>query len=479
MLTSRRDFFGQMGDGLVGAALAGLLGKDSCFCSGSSAHAAEVGPSGLGAQPADFEPRATAVIQLFMTGGPSQVDLFDPKPALEKHAGELPRAFLDNVESVGSAGGLMPSPFTFKQHGQSGIPMSNVIPELAECADEITLIRSMWTSSFDHLAAIFFMHSGRTLNLSPSIGAWVVYGLGSENENLPAYVALDDPDKVILAGKSNWQAGFLPPVCQGTRLRSTGTPIINLHAKDEVRCPDPVRGLARELLAAMSRDHRDARGGNAVLDARIASYELAARMQVSATEALDIGQETAETHELYGLNDGMTSSYGRRCLMARRLIERGVRIVQVYMNCNPDDNPWDHHGNIKDKLARSCRQTDKPVAALLKDLRRRGLLDRTLVVWGGEFGRLPISQSGDGRDHGANGFSVWLAGGGVKGGTIYGATDEFGYHAVENRVSVHDFHATILRCLGIDHEKLVFNHHGLDERLTGVEPVRVVKEILA
>lgn len=470
----RRDFFGHMGNGLLGTALAGLFTDD--LISGRPADAAVVTHQGLQPRLPHVEPGATSVIQLFMTGGPSQVDMFDPKPALVKHEGELPRAFLDNVESVGGAGGLLPSPFKFARHGQSGMPMSEVIPHLAECADDIALIRSMWTDSFDHLAAIFLMHSGRTRNLSPSLGSWVAYGLGSENKNLPAYVALDDPDRQILAGKSNWQAGFLPPICQGTRLRSVGSPILHLNAEKEF--PDPVLELSRDLLAALAREHRDVRAGQAELNARIASYELAARMQISATQALDISQETQQTHDLYGLNDKVSASYGRRCLMARRLIERGVRIVQVYMNCDPSDNPWDHHGNIKDALPHSCRQTDKSVAGLLKDLKQRGLLDRTLVVWGGEFGRLPLSQ-GKGRDHGANGFSVWLAGGGVQGGTIYGATDEFGYHAVENRVSVHDLHATILHCLGIDHENLVYNHHGLEEQLTGVDPARVVKEILS
>lgn len=472
----RRDFFGRMSDGILGTAMGTLLSHD--FLSGSPVKAAESGPDQLAPRRPNFPAKAKAVIQLFMTGGPSQVDMFDPKPALEKHEGELPRAFLDNVESIGAAGGLLPSPFKFEKRGESGLEISDVVPHLAECADDIAVIRSMWTTSFNHEAGVVEMHSGRVARISPSMGSWIVYGLGSENENLPAYVALDDPDKQILLGKQNWQSGWLPPIYQGTRLRAKGTPLVNLKPSEEF--PQPILELSRDLLRRLSENHRDRRPGRPELDARIASYELAARMQISATDALDIDRETAATQEMYGLNQSKTASYGRRCLMARRLIERGVRFVQVFMNVNPSDNPWDHHGNIEGGLRNSCEQTDQGVAALLKDLKQRDLLDSTLVIWGGEFGRLPLAQKAEkpGRDHGPTGFSVWLAGGGVKGGTTYGETDEFGYHAVENRVSVHDFHATILRCLGIDHEKLVYNHHGLDERLTGVEPARVVQEIL-
>ncbi len=478
----RRDFFSRMSDGLLGAAMASLLAGDVYSAdavrdpSVGFAHSPGTRPSSSSPH---FTPRARAVIQLFMTGGPSQVDLFDPKPALKRHAGDLPRAFLDNVESVGAAGGLLPTPYTFDRYGASGIEMSDVIPHLTECADDLAIIRSMWTTSFNHEPAVFMMHSGRTADQSPGFGAWVVYGLGTENQNLPAYVALDDPDRRILLGSQNWQAGWLPPVYQGTRLRTIGSPLVNLHAEKEY--PRPVVELSRSLLSRMAKRHRERRPFQPDLDARIASYELAARMQISASDALDLSQESETTRELYGLNDRVTMPYARRCLMARRLIERGVRIVQIYMNCSRGNNPWDHHSGIESGLRRSCAETDRPVAALLKDLKARGLLETTLVMWGGEFGRLPLTQGGNnpGRDHGANGFSVWLAGGGAKGGTVYGATDEFGYHAVENRVSVHDFHATVLHLLGIDHERLVYNHHGLDERLTGVEPARVVSDVIS
>jgi hypothetical protein len=451
--TPRRDFFGRVSDGLIGAALASLLVEES-----SSPRQANAAPA---------------------TDAATDVDLFDPKPALRKHAGDVPRAFLDNVESVGAAGGLYPSPFSFRRCGQSGLPLSDLLPHLGKCADDIAVIRSMWTTSFNHEPAVFFMHGGRMAIDAPSLGSWVVYGLGSESRDLPAYVALDDPGRPILLGNQNWQSGWLPPQFQGTRLRSVGAPLANLRPATPV--PAGITELSRSLLDRLAARHRLARPGVADLDARIASYDLAARMQLTATDALDLDQESQTTHEAYGLGSDVTASYGRRCLMARRLVERGVRIVQIYMNTNSGDNPWDHHGALESGLRKSCAETDQPVAALLSDLKQRGLLDSTLVVWGGEFGRLPLTQGGGkpGRDHGANGFSVWLAGGGVRGGTTYGATDEFGYHAVENRVSVHDLHATILELLGIDHEQLVYPHHGLDEKLTGVEPAHVVREILS
>jgi hypothetical protein len=428
-----------------------------------------------------FAPHATSVIQMFMTGGPSHVDLLDPKPALSRHEGDLPRAFLDNVESVGAAGGLMPALFPFAKHGESGLEVSSLMPHLAKCVDNISVIRSMWTTDFAHETAVFMMHSGRNLKASPSMGSWVAYGLGSENRNLPAYVALDDPSGQVLLGKQNWQSGWLPPEYQGTRLRSEGTPLFNLKAAEPY--PSRVLELSRGLLDRLARKHRADRPGNPELSARIESYELAARMQLSATEATNLSQESRATQQMYGLDNKVTASYGRRCLMARRLVERGVRFVQIYMNLDPSDptgNPWDHHVDIKGNLQKSCQQTDQPVAALLMDLRQRGLLDSTLLMWGGEFGRLPLVQKNEkpGRDHGSDGFSVWLAGGGVRGGTTYGATDEFGYHAVQDRVSVHDLHATILHCLGIDHEELVYHHNGLDERLSGVEAARVLHDIL-
>ncbi len=475
---SRRDFFSQVGDGLYGAALAQLFKADLFSASPALAAVPEV--NDVKPRAPHFPAKAKSVIQLFMHGGPSQVDLFDPKPLLEKHAGQPPsREIANDILFVSNAGGMMPSPFKFAKQGQSGMEISEIMPYLANHVDDIGLIRSMFTTNFTHGPAVFLMHGGRIFPDRPTLGAWVVYGLGSANQNLPAYVVLDDPKGLPTVGIRNWQAGWLPPTCQGTRLRSTGSPMLNLRPPDGV--PQGVLELERSLLARLAAAHRDSRPGEADLEARIASYELAARMQLSATDALDLSQENESTQEMYGLNDELTASYGRRCLMARRLVERGVRMVQIFV----ESQIWDNHADLEQGLRYSCGKTDKPVGALLTDLKQRGLYDSTLVVWGGEFGRLPLSQiqpgreKSAGRDHGPAGFTVWMGGGGIKGGTVYGATDDLGYKAIENPVSVHDFHATILHLMGLDYSKLVYNHHGLNEKLTGQEPARVVNEILA
>jgi hypothetical protein len=380
------------------------------------------------------------------------------------------------VRAVRETGGLMPSPYKFTKHGQSGIEVSEILPQLAECVDDMAIIRSMFTTHLAHEAALFLMHGGRILPTRPSLGAWVVYGLGSENQNLPAYVVLDDPKGPPINFIQNWQAGWLPAVYQGTRVRSEGSPILNLHAKQEY--PASVVDLSRSLLHRIDQAHRDERPGNQELAARIANYELAARMQLAATDALDLSSESDHTKTMYGLDNELTASYGRRCLMARRLVERGVRMVQIYI----EGQIWDNHTDIRKGLEYACGKTDKPAAALLKDLKQRGLLETTLVVWGGEFGRLPIAQaqgSHAGRDHGPSGFSVWMAGGGIKGGTVYGATDEIGFRAAENTVSVHDFHATILHLLGMNHRDLVFQREGRNERITDEYPARVVEQIIS
>ena len=321
------------------------------------------------------------------------------------------------------------------------------------------------------------MHTGRIFPGRPTLGAWVVYGLGSENQNLPAFVVLDDPKGLPINHIQNWQAGYLPALYQGTRVRSEGSPLLNLKPNEE--WPEPIVELSRSLLRRMDQRHLDERPGHDDLEARISGYELAARMQLAASDAMDLSKEDAATREMYGLNDELTASYGRRCLLARRLVERGVRMVQIYI----ETQIWDNHREIDKGLRYCCGKTDPPIGALLTDLKRTGLLDSTLVVWGGEFGRLPIAQKPGGvdvgRDHGPSGFSVWMAGGGIKGGTVYGATDEIGYKAVENPVSVHDFHATILHQLGLDHRKLVFDREGRSERITDEFPARVIKEILA
>lgn len=478
-LPSRRDFFSRLGDGLHGAALASLLGADlfrSNPAMAAAAHGREV--YDLSPQPTHFEPKAKAVIHLFMNGGPSQVDLLDPKPALEKYAGRVPvREMTTDITSPHESEGLLPSPFKFQKYGQCGMDVSEIMPYFAKHVDDVALIRSMYGGHFNHEPALFLMHSGRTVSTRPSIGAWVAYGLGTENQNLPAYVVLDDPKGLPINGISNWQSAWLPPIYQGTRFRAEGPPVMNLDSRPE--WPEGLADAERRLLRKLDAAHREKRPFQPSLDGRISSYELAARMQLEAGDALDVSQEDEKTREAYGLNDTLTHSYGKRCLMARRLVERGVRFVQLYI----ESQIWDSHSNLVKGLRYACGKTDKPVAALLADLKQRGLLDSTLVIWGGEFGRLPLSQKNvnaesAGRDHGPPGFSVWLAGGGAKGGTIYGATDEFGHAAQENRTSVHDFHATILHLLGMNFRDLVFERHGLQERLTDQFPARVVEEII-
>ncbi len=479
---SRRDFFSRMGDGLYGAALASLLGDDLFGAHPALAASPGDGPrvDDLKPRPTHFRPTAKSVIHLFMNGGPSQVDLFDPKPELEKYAGQVPsRDLTTEVVTPTQIGGILPSPYEFSRHGESGMELSELLPYTARCADDIALIRSMHTTTPNHEPGIFIMQGGRMIPSRPSMGAWVAYGLGTENQNLPAYVVLDDPKGLPINGIQNWQSAWLSPIYQGTRFRAEGPPVLNLEPRRDF--PDGLVEAQRSLLRRLDAAHKSKRSREPQLAARIANYELAARMQLAASDALDLSRESAKTRAAYGLDEELTESYGRRCLMARRLVERGVRFVQIYA----EGQIWDAHSGLDESLRYSCGKTDKPTAALLTDLRRRGLLDSTLVIWGGEFGRLPLAQSpgGDakkaGRDHGPSGFSVWMAGGGVKGGTTHGATDELGHKAVEDRVSVHDFHATILRLLGMDFEELVFERHGLEERLTDQFPARVVSEIIA
>jgi hypothetical protein len=474
---SRRSFFGQVAGGIYGAALASLLGRD--LYGDEAAHAFQ--SNDLLPRAPHFEPKARAVIHLYMNGGPSQMDLFDPKPMLDKlHGTQHFNQIAGEIENVKDAGSIMRSPYKFAQHGQSGMWVSEVMPHLANQVDDIALIRSMHTTNLTHEPAIYLIHTGKMGPGRPSIGSWVVYGLGSENQNLPAYVVLDDPLGLPINGVENWQSGFLPPLFQGTRFKATGSPVLNL--RPEVERPAEVIALERDLLARLDAAHKIKRPGHPKLDARIASYELAARMQMAATDALDLAQESQGTLEMYGIGKQPTESYGRRCLIARRLIERGVRFVQLFINAQI----WDNHTAIAADLKTACERTDQPVAALLKDLKQRGLLDSTLVIWGGEFGRLPIAQlpkdkneKNAGRDHNKNAFCTWFAGAGVKAGSVHGATDELGFAAVENKVSVPDWHATILHLLGFHHEELFIELNGLKERLIGVNPARVVKEILA
>jgi Protein of unknown function (DUF1501) len=467
---NRRDFTQHVAGGIFGAALAHLLGE---------ARAQE--PSDLRPRPPHFPTKARSVIHLFMNGGPSQMDLFDPKPRLDRHHGQ---PYFDRipgeVENPQSAGALMRSPFRFAQHGQCGMWVSDALPHLARHVDDLALIRSMYTTNLTHEPALYLIQTGKMAPGRPSLGSWVVYGLGSENQNLPAYVVLDDPLGLPINGVENWHAGFLPPLFQGTRFRSTGSPVLNL--RPEAERPAGVAAAERDLRARLDERHQSRRPFQPTLDARIASYELAGRMQLAATDALDISGETAATRAMYGIGRAPTDSYGRRCLIARRLVERGVRFVQLYINAQI----WDNHTALATELRTACERTDQPIAALLRDLKQRGLFDSTLVVWGGEFGRLPIAQlpadrdeRRAGRDHNKNAFCTWMAGAGVKGGTTYGATDDLGLAAVEDRVSVPDWHATILHLLGLRYDQLFFEVDGLRERLTGVNEAHIVRSILA
>jgi len=438
-IPTRRDFFNRVGDGLYGVALTTLLSRD-IYGAPATADAGEGTRAiyDLAKRRPHFEPKAKSVIHLFMNGGPSQMDLFDPKPMLEKHHGE---PYFDKVAAdlttPESAGGLMRSPFKFKQFGKAGAWVSDAMPHFTEVVDDVALIRSMYTMHPNHEPALFAIQGGRIIPGRPSMGSWVVYGLGTENQSLPAYVVLDDPLGLPVNGTQNWQAGFLPPIYQGTRIRSNGSPILNLTP--EVKVSDEVVQVSRELLSRLDQIHKSKHPNQLQLDARIASYELAARLQMEATDALDVSKESKETLEMYGVGQEPTDSYARRCIMARRLVERGVRFVQLYIN----GQIWDNHSFLQRDMKAACALTDKPVAALLKDLKQRGLMKDTLVIWGGEFGRMPISQmdggiESAGRDHNPHAFTLWMAGAGVKSGTVLGTTDELGYEAVEDRVSVTD-----------------------------------------
>ena len=486
---SRRGFFDRVSDGIYGAALAYLLQQN---WNGSKTLAAEVphGRSGASLGPLDltpkqphFTPAASSVIHLCMQGGPSQVDLFDPKPALTKyHGGSPPRELTEGaIFENDRTGSLMRSPFAFAKHGKSGAWVSELLPHLTQEVDSLAIIRSMYNVHPNHEPAIYKLQTGQTFPGHPVFGSWIAYGLGSENQNLPAYVVLADPaERLPVNGVENWMSGYLSPLYQGTQMRATGSPLLNL--KPDYEEPVSVTELKRGLIGRLDRMHRARRPRYPVLDARISNYEMAARMQLEATETLDLSTETPATLAMYGIGDKVTDSFGRRCLLARRMVERGVRFVQLY----PRGQAWDNHNNLQVSLPNICEKTDKPVAGLLRDLRQRGLLDSTLVLWAGEFGRLPMAQvnaaqqySKAGRDHGPYGFTTWMAGGGVKGGMVYGSTDELGYASVENRVSIQDWHATVLHLLGCHHQSLVFNRNGLDERLTHQLEARVVKDLLA
>ncbi len=469
---NRRAFLGRYAGALGTLALAQLLDEENARALGATERLVlSTADPLVGARPRG---RARSVICLFQHGGPSQMDLFDPKPVLTRHHGQPYPGSLE-IHFDKQAGKLLESPFRFRPHGQSGVVLSELIPHMAGIADDLTLVRSMTTESVDHETALRLIHTGKISAGRPTWGSWVVYALGSENQNLPAYVVLSDPGGLPVDGVRNWSNGWLPAIVQGTPFRSGATPVPNL------KTPQGVTPLAREnqlrFLNELNQTHKRRHPGNSELEARIANFEIAAAMQTAVPEALDLSQESAETRRMYGLDNPATREYASRCLTARRLVERGVRFVQLFLS----GQPWDTHNKNAETLKSLCAGSDQPSAALVRDLKQRGLLDETIVIWTGEFGRLPVSQGSDGRDHNRHGFSLWLAGGGFKPGYVHGATDDFGYKSVENIVTVHDLQATLLHALGLDHRKLVYPHEGRLEGLTDVEvtKAKIVPELLA
>jgi len=473
---SRRRFLARNAMGVGSVALAWLLREERLL--GTPPDMPRVPRSfDLRPKPPALVPRAKAMISLFMHGGPSHMDLLDPKPELTKrsgqdYAGEVTFSFVDRASKK-----LFGSPWQFKRHGQCGTPVSELLPHFAGIVDDVTVIRSMHTDINGHEPSIWSMNTGRAQPGRPALGSWLTYGLGSESQSLPAYVVLTDPGGHPVDGVRNWSNGFMPPLFQGTVVRSAEPRILNLDPPPHLKGALQEQNLA--FLARLNRDHLARHPGEADLEARIASYELAARMQTAAKEALDLAGESEATKKLYGIDDPVTREYGTRCLIARRLVERGVRFVQLFVN----GQIWDNHENIKTNLADCCRKTDRPSAALVKDLKARGLLDTTIVHWGGEIGRLPVTENHGaaekaGRDHNGQGFSSWVAGGGFKGGMTYGETDEFGHKAVIDPVSPNDYHATLMHLFGLDHSALTYHQNGQGQRLTDGKPCRVVKEIL-
>jgi hypothetical protein len=403
------------------------------------------------------------VIFLFMSGGPSHLETFDPKPDLQRlHGQRLPASFGPVKTRRGvDRNRLLATRHRFQKYGQSGIEVSDLLPDLAGCVDELCVLRGCHGDSVTHPESVYLMNTGSILMGRPSLGAWVAYGLGSANRNMPAFVVLPDPGGWVKGGAPAWGNGFLPAAYQGTLLRGGASPVLHLRPPEGVSDGQQRRTL--DFINRLNQDHLRQRGDNSELSARIAAYELAFRMQASAPEAVDVSGETEATRRLYGLDRRETAEFGLRCLLARRLVERGVRFVQLYCG---DTNGWDAHSDIEGNHGRLCLQSDRPIAGLLRDLKARGLLEDTLVVWGGEFGRTPMSEGSNGRDHNPHGFSMWLAGGGVRGGQVIGATDAVGLRAAEDKVHVHDIHATILHLLGFNHKKLTVRHNGRNERLT-------------
>jgi hypothetical protein len=465
-ISSRRDWFRRTGAGFASLALLDLLSRDGYFAS---------------AQPTagvHLPAKAKHCVFLFMNGGPSQVDTFDPKPALTRYHNQPFRGSTPVGSNGRPVGNLMQTPFPFRRHGQSGLEISSLFPHLARHADDLCVVRSLHTDTAAHASGCIQLNTGSVQIGKPCLGAWLSYGLGSLNDSLPSFVVMTDPRGGPIGSASNWSAGFMPAAYQGTLFRGQGTPLLDLATPAGVT-PGAQRD-ALDVLATLNNEHRKTRPGDSALAARIASYELAYRMQTSAGEVVNLDREDARTRALYGLDDARTADFGRKCLITRRLLQSGVRFVQLYSGGGHLEETWDGHSDCTANHRLHAGETDQPIAALITDLKRIGLWDETLLVWGGEFGRTPTSEGvgRPGRDHNPFGFSMWLAGAGVRGGQAIGATDELGFHAVAERYHVSDLHATILHLMGLDHERLSFFYQGLDQRLTGVEPRRVIRRAL-
>jgi Protein of unknown function (DUF1501) len=472
---TRREFLWQAGGGLGGLALIDMMTKDGVFARTPQ----QPPPNPLAVRPVHFPAKAKSVIWLFMYGGPSQVDTFEYKPKLYELDGKT-----INVSTFGrggrrSASRVVGPKWTFRQYGQSGKHVSQLFPNLAECVDDMAFIHSMTADSPIHGSAMLQMNTGKILSGSPCLGTWVNYGLGSVNQNLPGFVVMLDSTGGPISGAKNWSSGYMPASFQGTLLRGGNNPVLDLARPDGMT--DPMQRRLLDTLGQYNHDHLAARADNSNLSARIASYEMGYRMQTSAPEAVDLAAESEATRRLYGIDNPQTQDFGRKCLLARRMVERGVRFVQVYSGGAHNDDNWDAHGDLVRNHSFHAGRTDKPIAALLTDLKRRGLLDETLVVWGGEFGRQPTAEyaTGTGRDHNAYGFTMWMAGGGVKGGTCVGETDELSSAAVKDRFHVKNLHATILHLMGLDSDRLTYFYGGLDQKIVGVEGAEPIRQIMA
>ena len=475
---TRREFLWETGSGFTSVALASLLGDQFLAGQAVAANGVSKFVNPLAPKTPHLIPKARSVIFLYMYGGPSQVDTFDYKPALKGMDGRTITVKTFGRGGHKNEGRIVEPRWAFKQYGNCGKWVSDLFPHLSTCVDDIAFLHSMKADAPVHGSAMLQMNTGKILSGSPCLGSWVNYGLGSESEDLPAFVVMLDPRGGPISGPKNWSSGYMPAQYEGTTLRATGSPILDL-ARPKGLGENTQRALL-DTLREYNDEHKSLHGDNPALAARIASYELAFKMQSAAPEAVDLARESEGTRRLYGMDDNRTAVFGRQCLLARRLVERGVRFVQIYSGGNHGESNWDAHGNLVTNHEMNAGMTDKPIAGLLKDLKHRGLLDSTLIVWGGEFGRQPTAEyaTGTGRDHNAYGFTMWLAGGGTKGGISVGATDELGSAAVEKPFHVKNLHATILHQLGLDPDRLTYFYSGLDQKLVGVEGAEPIREVL-